>query len=428
MRRTGQDGGRGKGLIARFIGVAIPCLLASCTREASDVSTFEVADSGGVRVVTSYSPQGFGTPWALTPEPILRIGKGLEEEPYLFGSIGGAARLGDGSIVVLDRLSSELHRFDAQGQHVVSFGGKGEGPGEFRSAMWLQRLGDTLVVFDRGGRVSRFDPNGRLLAEIPVGGLLAGDQAAPGDWSGVLADGVLWGVRSPRQEVRPTDRVYRPLSALVSADLARTEARRVTEYLGFADFQAGGGSWGFLPQFLTAVVSSRKPIGLLVGDNETFTIDLFDSGGTHLLRMKYPSGVSEEVRQHVEDERRRALAGFEAFAERQPQVDVTAYRRWLADLPVPEVWPGFGFLIADGEGYVWAAEYRTSDITGYVPVSPSDRPRPALVFHPDGHLLGSVDLPPRLLPWEIGADYVLGVEVDELGVNEVVLYGLKGRA
>jgi len=402
--------------------------VAACAMEEPEIPTFEAFDSAGVEVVVSHTPQGFETPWVLTPEPILRIGKGREEEPYLFGSIGGAARLGDGSIVVLDRSSSELRRFDAQGQHLLSFGGEGEGPGEFRGAMWLQRLGDTLIVFDRGGTVAQFDPNGRLLTEIPVDGLRAGDQSVPGDWSGTLADGVLWGGRYPQPDARPRGRVYRLPSVLVTSDLARTEARRVTEYVGLSVFQSSeGSSWGSLPQFLTGIVPSRKPIGLLVGDNETFTIDLFDSGGTHLLRMRYPAGVPEAETRLVEEERRSALAGFEALAERRPRIDIAGYRRWLAELPDPPVWPGFGFLIGDEEGYVWAPAYRTGDVAGYTPVSLSDGPRPALVFHRDGHLLGSVDLPPRLIPWEIRTDYVLGVELDDLNVNEFVLYGLSGR-
>jgi hypothetical protein len=210
--------------------------------------------------------------------------------------------------------------------------------------------------------------------------------------------------------------------------LERTEVRRVTDYLGFSQFQSSeGGAWGSLPQFLTAVVPSREPIGLLVGDNETFTIDLFDSEGALIRRMRYPEGVSGDVEGRVAAERRDALKGFEALAERRPQFDLMGYRRWLQELPSPAAWPGFGILVSDGEGYVWAAEYRTTDVVGYAATSESDDPRPALVFHPDGYLLGSVDLPSRLIPWEIGTDYVLGVEVDELDVSEVVLYGLTGR-
>jgi hypothetical protein len=45
----------------------------------------------------------------------------------------------------------------------------------------------------------------------------------------------------------------------------------------------------------------------------------------------------------------------------------------------------------------------------------------------DGHLLGSVTIPPRFSPFEIGRDYLLGLEVDDFGVTEVVVYGLSGR-
>jgi hypothetical protein len=46
------------------------------------------------------------------------------------------------------------------------------------------------------------------------------------------------------------------------------------------------------------------------------------------------------------------------------------------------------------------------------------------VFDPEGRLLGSAEVPSNLTIFEIGPDYVLGVEIDELGVQRPVLYGL----
>jgi hypothetical protein len=84
-------------------------------------------------------------------------------------------------------------------------------------------------------------------------------------------------------------------------------------------------------------------------------------------------------------------------------------------------------LLADREGYLWAREYLPTDAIPLAYVTPSDAPTAAFVFHPDGQLLGSVELPRRFTPWEIGTDFALGVEIDDQGVNELVLYGLSGR-
>jgi hypothetical protein len=46
------------------------------------------------------------------------------------------------------------------------------------------------------------------------------------------------------------------------------------------------------------------------------------------------------------------------------------------------------------------------------------------VFDHDGRWQGTVSLPPELAPFNLGADYVLGLRTDALGVEYVELYGL----
>ena len=53
------------------------------------------------------------------------------EDPYLFRYAWDATKLSDGRIVVADRSTSELRVFDAAGTYLATWGGLGEGPGEF---------------------------------------------------------------------------------------------------------------------------------------------------------------------------------------------------------------------------------------------------------------------------------------------------------
>jgi hypothetical protein len=46
------------------------------------------------------------------------------------------------------------------------------------------------------------------------------------------------------------------------------------------------------------------------------------------------------------------------------------------------------------------------------------------VFDRDGALLGAVSVPARLRVKQIGTDFVLGVAVDDLGIEHVQLYSL----
>ncbi|HEY8376351.1 MAG: hypothetical protein FWJ74_00865 [Gemmatimonadota bacterium] len=50
------------------------------------------------------------------------------------------------------------------------------------------------------------------------------------------------------------------------------------------------------------------------------------------------------------------------------------------------------------------------------------------MFDGNGRWLGVVALPPRFTPFQIGADFVLGREVDELDVQYVTLYRLEKPA
>ena len=67
-------------------------------------------------------------------------------------------------IFVLDPAVYGVHRFDGGGRWLDTFGGEGEGPGEFRQPTAMGWVADTLWVADRRlGRLSFFDRNGTHL-------------------------------------------------------------------------------------------------------------------------------------------------------------------------------------------------------------------------------------------------------------------------
>lgn len=94
--------------------------------------------------------------------PMLRLGAIQGPEAEQFYQIRGAIRLHDGRIVVADGGSNELRFFDSEGVHLMTAGGDGAGPGEFKNLRWVQQTAtDTLVAWDGGlGRISVFDPDG----------------------------------------------------------------------------------------------------------------------------------------------------------------------------------------------------------------------------------------------------------------------------
>ena len=402
-------------------------LASACSLGGPAQPPFEVSDSSGVEIVVSHGPVGFDTPWTVSDEALLRIGKGRDEDPYLFGIVRGTARLSDGSIVAMDSQWRELRRFDENGAPIVSFGGQGEGPGEFLSIRgFLQRSADTLIVLDNKATLTYFDPSGNLLRRVPAGVSSPADGESFGAWRGVMSDGVLWGGRYPGQQDLPLGEVYRAPFSFVISNHDRTMVIPLAGYRDYAIFRDSDGVEGsYYPAFGTAAVPSRHPVGLLVGDNETFSIDLFESDGTHRRRMVFPGGVLEPTAAQLEAVREVVRKYHEALEERRPQFQTNA--AWAAQFPAPEVWPGFHWLVGDELGFVWALGFRVGDNLPLTFSTPSTAPSSAWVFHPDGYVLGSVNLPGGFIPAEIGPDYLLGVEIDSLGVYEVVLYGLEGR-
>lgn len=81
-------------------------------------------------------------------------------EYEVLGRIAGVTFVGAG-LAIGDSYSNRIHRYDSSGQHTMSVGGTGGGPGEFRSVGSLGVLPDgTLAALDAGGGVEFFDEQG----------------------------------------------------------------------------------------------------------------------------------------------------------------------------------------------------------------------------------------------------------------------------
>ncbi|MDE2769993.1 MAG: hypothetical protein OXI44_02265 [Bacteroidota bacterium] len=101
-----------------------------------------------------------------------KITIGVEDGEFheMFGFVSDLAVPGDGTVLVLDRVNSEVRVFDYGGILLATFGRLGGGPGEFRkephkisiadqgkSVFVLEQFGRTASVFDRLG-LSTFAP------------------------------------------------------------------------------------------------------------------------------------------------------------------------------------------------------------------------------------------------------------------------------
>lgn len=75
----------------------------------------------------------------------------------------------DKGYLVLDGYSAKGHLFDIRGRHLATFGGKGDGPGEFRDPMGVAFYHDSLLVLDPSRRaLTTLAPDGGWIATEPL--------------------------------------------------------------------------------------------------------------------------------------------------------------------------------------------------------------------------------------------------------------------
>jgi hypothetical protein len=403
-----------RNLIMRCVPLLLWCgALVGCAPEGdtSPAAAVSVRDSAGIEIVEVRNPfWGPGDGWTLGRDPILEIGRVDGAEPYQLFRVAGAFRLGNGSILIVNRGTQELRWFDPRGQHVRSVGGPGGGPGEFDSLFGAGALGDTVHAHDfRTARITVFDSAGAVVRTVQL------EEVPPLPievWPS--AEGyIAWIIDAP-ESLNPELTYHRRLARYVAYDRDGAVRRSITEMPGTEFIMSGGPSGN---QF---VAVSRAPLighgtqqtvvggRLVAGTTDRFELRVFDAAGRleRLIRdASRTVPVSNAEWQAVQDE---ALAEAETPEQRRVVHDLTELR------PKPETRPAFGRFVADRAGYVWVAPWR-----------PVEGPTvPWLIADPAGPILGTVALPAGFRPTDIGADYVLGVTRDALDVERVRMYEL----
>jgi len=122
-----------------------------------------VRDSGQVRITENpRPPTASRLGWDLGTVATVTIGELEGSEPYLLDRVRDALVLPDGRIVVVNGGSDELRVFDASGNHVVTWGGRGGGI-PFRHRVSAFAWGDFVAVAQNDGyEIRAFDLDGTL--------------------------------------------------------------------------------------------------------------------------------------------------------------------------------------------------------------------------------------------------------------------------
>ena len=400
----------------RYPAICYACVvmqLVACTSPDGPARTFAVRDSAGVQIVESHSPAwDLAETWRVDSIPDVDVSENADEELF---RIESARLLPGGGFVFFNGGACEVRFHAPSGEHLTSTGRCGKGPGEFDEfgGLWPWR-GDSIVVVDQLMRVTVLAGNGRLgrTAQLPT----AADMPLP-FIRGVLDDGtfVVAGLRDPMGRSSPgVDTGQSTLGLLPSLEdtpnVTRIYPGPVFEY---TEFNGGLGRGRFAFSSSTEFVAGGR--NAFAGLPDRYEIQVYSAEG-HLQRIIRRAFTPVHVEQRdidwLLDRRLTQVEG-----EDNQRIVRQAFRslRHAAQMPAfgTPVWPGGAeggpAMLVDAEGNLWV----------FVHYRPGEYRNDWTVFSSDGVWLGTVTLPQRLTPSEVGRNVLIGSWEDETGFRHI---------
>jgi len=401
----------------RPIGTAAIALATISCGEQGDALALrsEARDSAGIRIVENVRPPGGSRlGWRVDTVPQLSIGALEGEEPYLLHQVRDAMTVPGGRIVVANRGSQELRVFDRAGVHLATWGGRGEGPGEFNSLLAVADWqGDSLIAwYSQRERLSVFDLDGNFGRTM-----IPGD---PGDGRDTpeeaLVNGTILTSRFSPGGAGLGDGLVRPERQYFIVDAEGGQVAEVARNPDTESFTSTSGDM-FMVMTIPFTRSTRTAVWagrFVVAPNDGYEIRAYGPAGTLELIVRRDHALVAPTPAHLDAyiERQMATRPPEERAERRQSL-----REQLAEVPMPATFPAFDEVLADAHGNLWVQEY---DVPG------EEHPNPLwTVFDPEGRVLGFVETPSGLRIHEIGQDYILGRATDDLGVEYVQVWSLE---
>jgi len=370
---------------------------------------------------TPRTPAGNGVPsWRVSTDPDVVIG--AEGDPrYEFHRITDIAALSDRSIVVADA-GSQIRLYDENGRFVRSFGGPGEGPGEFIGTIGIAVRGDSILVhesFPGPARVHAFDAESGFLYTTLL--------RPEGESSGVAARAIISTsvlVVVPGRDFRvltppPEGTVVRDS---VRLGLLRLDERQVVTWIGYVPESSfysyspspggrsrlGAGTYTLGPSLQLATSGGLT----WVGDPATGMISLFDTTGAVAAQAEHPLPARAYDEQALEQVRAEDLEQIKDDAPEWQTASIEAlYARELR----PAAAPRFAKFTAGPDGEMWIECYSEIRTAAHC----------AVTLDRTGNYIGRTTIPEGFVLHAVDRDRLIGVQIDPNGIQQIVIYELR---
>ena len=371
-------------------------------------------------------------------EEVYRVGSALGEAWEEFGTVGRVGFDDAGNLHVFDRVAARVIVVGPDGDFVREFGRRGEGPGEFRSAMDMVVLHDgRVVVADMGHRAYHiFAPTGDFERMVRMGRIAQVRQMYPeADGESVVRGARMLGFSlqvsgestiGPSADPRSIERIF------LTGDEATVEPAaevwgpawtRLREQLlagGPQEILSRGPRRGFEPELFAGVLPGGR---IAFSDSSAYAIKLAERDGrisSILARPFSPEPVTERVRRAEKNRRLRDLEGrSEGSVSRSGDRMIVSgtgggarAREQIETLQFAEEVPVVRDLRTSWGGRIWVLR------RGDEPVSDG----PIDILAPDGRYLGSYRTGATPLPDAFGPEGLAAfIERDELDIQTVVV-------
>lgn len=372
-------------------------------------------------------------------EEVYRVGSALGEAWEEFGTVGRVGFDDAGNLYVFDHLAARVVVVSPDGEFVREFGRRGEGPGEFQSAMDMVVMHDgRVVIADMGHRAYHiFAPGGDLERMVRMSGTphvrrmypeAGGESVVRGarmlGFSFQVAGSSTIGFANDPRSIERIFLTGDEAAVETAAEVWGPAWTKLTERPmpgGRQTIMSRGGRRGFEPEVYTSVLPGGR---IAFSDSSAYTIKIAERDGGRissiLARPFPPEPVTERMMQAEKDRRLRDLEDRPENSASRAGGRLTfsgtgggaRARERIETLEFAEEVPVVRGLRTTRGGRIWVLR------RGDEPVSDG----PIDILAPDGRYIGSYRTGAAQLPDAFGPGGMAAfIERDELDVQTVVV-------
>jgi hypothetical protein len=389
------------------------CLVAACSPDDARVVDLDprllVTDSAGIEIV-SFDAGRLPRTASVDADPAWVLGDGSDAAVGLeLHRVGTVTRLTDGRIAIPEGSTGQIIVVDLEGRRIDRIGGRGDGPSEFNSlSVVFAREGGGVAAYDsRRNRVADFDADGAF-----VGGRSLPTTPAPGATPRLAVDarGTFYLTVVPAFPMSGEEEVERPEGAVVRVG-ERADTLAVVR--GREVFRNAAGTGAVI--FGATTETAAGEAGIWIGDTAEPRIEHWvDPDGPDRM-VRWESAGPREV---TEADLSTFFSSMDAATAEESGPPPSSLMRDL--VPFAERKPAYGRLLVSAEGHLWVGPFvdPAVELFGEGPSPPEDW----MVVRFDAGVAEWVTLPGGFRITEVKEDRLLGVQVDDLGVETVREY------